>query len=63
MFEEGMRVRTCFCHGIIVEIIDGRTRRFWQKCLYLRLRVTAPLHAVGTSQIVRIDELREMLPP
>jgi hypothetical protein len=59
MFKVGDRILTSFLRGVIEEVIDGRTRRFWRPHDYFRIRVTYPPCARGTVQIVGDYEVRQ----
>lgn len=56
----GQTVRTTCCYGIVRELIDGRERG-WQPIPYLRLEVTRPGYAAGTTQIVKLSEVRDIV--
>jgi hypothetical protein len=56
----GQEVRTDFCRGRVMEIIDGRERK-WSPTTYLKLEVTLPERSAGTIQIVRANEVKDIL--
>lgn len=58
MNTDGLRVRTAFCRGVVVEELDGTKRRFWTHQTYYRIRVTYPRCAAGTMQIIAQEEVR-----
>ena len=54
----GDKIRTRFCEGRIVEIIQGKARG-WTDTVYYAITVTSPrLHWKRRRQIIRIDEVK-----
>jgi hypothetical protein len=54
-------VKTDFCVGRVLEILDGRVRR-WQSDIYYRINVLRPVvHWSRRNQIIKIEEVKAKL--
>lgn len=56
---QGTVLRTNFLTGRVMSIIDGRLKKFWEPTLYFNVKVLRPYWAIGTHQIIRLDEIKE----
>ena len=55
----GDKIRTNFCTGVVVAIIDGKTKPGWRDQPHFEIKVTSPvLPKNKRKQIIRMDEVK-----